>query len=296
MWNKCPPFVVIIIQWLSCVTNKWTGWRYWTFIVKEQLCLHAERRLLFWHGQLPPVKGVKRLEMDWWAATVTSSSICCQCYYSSFDPKQTPTSTVAFFYLTALTHCLPFGHTWFLLDPTAQNKFFLLLVEPVLFHWPPDVTPFRLQAPRLPAMTSATPPSSEGSSPQKVCHSQTQTDITKPLLGSAGVNGGTGADGVETGAGGPSALRRRRRVLSKDGRSNVRIEHVSGRGALYLRDLWTTFLDMQWRYKFFLFSATFAGTWFVFGVLWYLVAMVHGDLLGKWVGEQSRFNEEETSK
>uniref|UniRef100_A0A3Q4M6H8 Potassium inwardly rectifying channel subfamily J member 10a n=1 Tax=Neolamprologus brichardi TaxID=32507 RepID=A0A3Q4M6H8_NEOBR len=72
---------------------------------------------------------------------------------------------------------------------------------------------------------------------------------------------------------------KRRRVLSKDGRSNVRIEHVSGRGALYLRDLWTTFLDMQWRYKLFLFSATFAGTWFVFGVLWYLVAMVHGDLL-----------------
>lgn len=172
------------------------------------------------------------------------------------------------------------------------NKTFLLLVEPVSFYWPPDVTTFSLQAPRLPAMTSATPPSSEGSSPQKVCHSQTQTDITKPLLGSTGVNGGTSADGVETGAGDSNALRRRRRVLSKDGRSNVRIEHVSGRGALYLRDLWTTFLDMQWRYKFFLFSATFAGTWFVFGVLWYLVAMVHGDLLGKWGGEQSHFNEE----
>ncbi|XP_034470888.1 ATP-sensitive inward rectifier potassium channel 10-like [Hippoglossus hippoglossus] len=128
-------------------------------------------------------------------------------------------------------------------------------------------------------MTSATPPSSEGSSPQKVCHSQTQTDITKPLLGSTGAAGGAGAGGEEPGAVGTSALRRRRRVLSKDGRSNVRIEHVSGRGALYLRDLWTTFLDMQWRYKFFLFSATFAGTWFVFGVLWYLVALVHGDLL-----------------
>ncbi|CAK6976571.1 ATP-sensitive inward rectifier potassium channel 10 [Scomber scombrus] len=127
-------------------------------------------------------------------------------------------------------------------------------------------------------MTSATPPSSEGSSPQKVCHSQTQTEITKPLLGSTAGTGSTGASGG-TGAAGVNALRRRRRVLSKDGRSNVRIEHVSGRGALYLRDLWTTFLDMQWRYKFFLFSATFAGTWFLFGVLWYLVAMVHGDLL-----------------
>uniref|UniRef100_A0A3Q4MXJ1 Potassium inwardly rectifying channel subfamily J member 10 n=1 Tax=Neolamprologus brichardi TaxID=32507 RepID=A0A3Q4MXJ1_NEOBR len=115
-------------------------------------------------------------------------------------------------------------------------------------------------------MTSATPPSSRSSSPHKVCHSQTQTDVLKPLLGG----------GISSGGG---SLRKRRRVLSKDGRSNVRIEHVSGRSALYMRDLWTTFLDMQWRYKFFLFTATFAGTWFVFGVLWYLVALVHGDLL-----------------
>ncbi|KAJ0012298.1 hypothetical protein NQD34_013273 [Periophthalmus magnuspinnatus] len=115
-------------------------------------------------------------------------------------------------------------------------------------------------------MTSSTPSSSCSSSPNKVCHSQTQTDVLKPLLG-----------GAIAGVGG--ALRKRRRVMSKDGRSNIRIEHVSGRSALYLRDLWTTFVDMQWRYKFFLFTATFAGTWFVFGVLWYLVALVHGDLL-----------------
>lgn len=134
---------------------------------------------------------------------------------------------------------------------------------------------------QLRTMTSTSPPSSEGSSPQKVCHSETQTDITKPLLDSPGGTGGAGAGGGLAGAEGPNALRRRRRVLSKDGRSNVRIEHISGLGALYLRDLWTTFLDMQWRYKFFLFAATFAGTWFAFGVLWYLVALVHGDLLGK---------------
>uniref|UniRef100_A0AAV2JTN2 Potassium channel inwardly rectifying transmembrane domain-containing protein n=1 Tax=Knipowitschia caucasica TaxID=637954 RepID=A0AAV2JTN2_KNICA len=115
-------------------------------------------------------------------------------------------------------------------------------------------------------MASPSPSSSRGPSPQKVCHSQTQTDVLKPLLGAAiaGVGG---------------ALRKRRRVMSKDGRSNIRIEHQSGRSALYLRDLWTTFVDMQWRYKFFLFTATFAGTWFVFGVLWYMVALVHGDLL-----------------
>lgn len=115
-------------------------------------------------------------------------------------------------------------------------------------------------------MTSVSPPSSHSCPPQKVCHSQTQTDVLKPLLG-GGLSVGT--------------LRKRRRILSKDGRSNVRIEHVSGRSALYMRDPWTTFVDMQWRYKFFIFTATFAGTWFIFGVLWYLVALVHGDLLGE---------------
>ncbi|XP_077445848.1 ATP-sensitive inward rectifier potassium channel 10-like isoform X2 [Stigmatopora argus] len=109
-------------------------------------------------------------------------------------------------------------------------------------------------------MTLKAPLSSQDSSPQMVSHSH-----TVPLL-----SPGTG--------GGREEPRRRRRVLSKEGRSNVLIEHVSGRRALYLRDLWTTFLDMQWRYKFFLFCATFAGTWFLFGVLWYLVAAVHGDL------------------
>ncbi|PNI19708.1 KCNJ10 isoform 4, partial [Pan troglodytes] len=72
---------------------------------------------------------------------------------------------------------------------------------------------------------------------------------------------------------------RRRRVLTKDGRSNVRMEHIADKRFLYLKDLWTTFIDMQWRYKLLLFSATFAGTWFLFGVVWYLVAVAHGDLL-----------------
>ncbi|KFQ70577.1 ATP-sensitive inward rectifier potassium channel 10, partial [Phaethon lepturus] len=69
------------------------------------------------------------------------------------------------------------------------------------------------------------------------------------------------------------------RVMTKDGRSNVRMEHIADKRFLYLKDLWTTFIDMQWRYKLVLFSATFAGTWFAFGVIWYLVAVVHGDLL-----------------
>ncbi|NWX45769.1 KCJ10 protein, partial [Steatornis caripensis] len=97
-------------------------------------------------------------------------------------------------------------------------------------------------------MTSAT----------KVYYSQTTQTDSRPLIGSG---------------------LRRRRVMTKDGRSNVRMEHIADKRFLYLKDLWTTFIDMQWRYKLVLFSATFAGTWFAFGVIWYLVAVVHGDLL-----------------
>ncbi|XP_056599206.1 ATP-sensitive inward rectifier potassium channel 10 isoform X1 [Triplophysa dalaica] len=111
-------------------------------------------------------------------------------------------------------------------------------------------------------MISATPPSTNGPAHQNVYHPQ--TDVLKPLL---------------AGVGDLSHLKRQRRVLSKDGRSNVHIEHASGLGALYLRDPWTTVVDMQWRYKLILFSATFVGTWFMFGLLWYLLAWVHGDLL-----------------
>ncbi|XP_034280872.1 ATP-sensitive inward rectifier potassium channel 10 isoform X1 [Pantherophis guttatus] len=97
-------------------------------------------------------------------------------------------------------------------------------------------------------MTSAT----------KVYYSQTTQTDSHPLIG---------------------PVLRKRRVMTKDGRSNVRMEHIADKRFLYLKDLWTTFIDMQWRYKLVLFSASFAGTWFLFGVVWYLVALLHGDLL-----------------
>uniref|UniRef100_A0A8C0SYB2 Potassium inwardly rectifying channel subfamily J member 10 n=1 Tax=Canis lupus familiaris TaxID=9615 RepID=A0A8C0SYB2_CANLF len=102
------------------------------------------------------------------------------------------------------------------------------------------------------------PTSHQMTSVAKVYYSQTTQTESRPLVG----------PGV-----------RRRRVLTKDGRSNVRMEHIADKRFLYLKDLWTTFIDMQWRYKLLLFSATFAGTWFLFGVVWYLVAVAHGDLL-----------------
>lgn len=68
-----------------------------------------------------------------------------------------------------------------------------------------------------------------------------------------------------------------RRIVSKDGHNNVRIDNVEGMVKLYLHDIWTTVVDMKWRYKLTLFASTFVMTWFIFGVIFYLISMGNGD-------------------
>lgn len=69
----------------------------------------------------------------------------------------------------------------------------------------------------------------------------------------------------------------RRRIVSKDGHNNVRIDNVEGMVKLYLHDIWTTVVDMKWRYKLTLFASTFIMTWFIFGVFFYFIGMSNGD-------------------
>lgn len=68
-----------------------------------------------------------------------------------------------------------------------------------------------------------------------------------------------------------------RRVASKDGHNNVKIDNVEGMIKLFLHDIWTTVVDMKWRYKITLFASTFVMTWFVFGVVFYLIGLRNGD-------------------
>ncbi|XP_057677696.1 ATP-sensitive inward rectifier potassium channel 15 [Corythoichthys intestinalis] len=69
----------------------------------------------------------------------------------------------------------------------------------------------------------------------------------------------------------------RRRIVSKDGRNNVRINNVEGMVKMYLHDIWTTVVDIKWRYKITLFASTFIMTWLLFGVLFYFIGMGNGD-------------------
>ncbi|TRZ01718.1 hypothetical protein DNTS_016002 [Danionella cerebrum] len=68
-----------------------------------------------------------------------------------------------------------------------------------------------------------------------------------------------------------------RRLVSRDGHSQVKVDHVEGLVQLFLHDLWTTVVDMKWRYKITLFASTFVSTWFLFGVIFYLIGLRNGD-------------------
>ncbi|KAJ6656038.1 hypothetical protein lerEdw1_004443 [Lerista edwardsae] len=73
--------------------------------------------------------------------------------------------------------------------------------------------------------------------------------------------------------------RRRSRLVSKDGRCNIEFGNVEEQSRLvFLVDIWTTVLDLKWRYKMTIFFAAFLGSWFLFGLLWYVVAYMHRDL------------------
>lgn len=73
--------------------------------------------------------------------------------------------------------------------------------------------------------------------------------------------------------------RRGRRLVYKDGNCNISTHNVTQRKRKYLFDIFTTLLDMRWRYNILLFAAAFVVSWIFFAVLWFLVAYAHSDTL-----------------
>uniref|UniRef100_A0A3B1IDR1 ATP-sensitive inward rectifier potassium channel 14 n=1 Tax=Astyanax mexicanus TaxID=7994 RepID=A0A3B1IDR1_ASTMX len=75
--------------------------------------------------------------------------------------------------------------------------------------------------------------------------------------------------------------RRRRprgRFVGKDGRCNVTFVNMSDRGQRYLTDLFTTCVDIRWRWMLVVFTLSFLLSWLLFGFTFWLIAAAHGDL------------------
>ncbi|XP_035901028.1 G protein-activated inward rectifier potassium channel 3 isoform X3 [Anopheles stephensi] len=82
-----------------------------------------------------------------------------------------------------------------------------------------------------------------------------------------------------------SSRRIRKRVIFKQGDCNVIQGNVAKRRRRYLQDIFTTLVDIQWRWTLFVFACSFILSWLGFGAIWYLIALSHGDIQA--VGDES---------
>lgn len=76
-------------------------------------------------------------------------------------------------------------------------------------------------------------------------------------------------------------LRKRKqiqRLVDKDGMCKVVHTHVKYRGFRFIADAFTTLVDLRWRYNLTIFTLAYVLSWFFFGIIWYLMALSHGDI------------------
>ncbi|BFZ17255.1 hypothetical protein BsWGS_20295 [Bradybaena similaris] len=72
--------------------------------------------------------------------------------------------------------------------------------------------------------------------------------------------------------------RMRRRLVYKNGEVNITQTNIRKRRRRYLADIFTTLVDIKWRYNLMLFAMAFTLSWLIFALIWWLVCFSHGDL------------------
>jgi len=71
----------------------------------------------------------------------------------------------------------------------------------------------------------------------------------------------------------------KRRIVAKGGDCNVSLYQVSKKRRQFIKDVFTTCVDMRWRYTLLAFASSFFLSWLLFAVIWYIICYVHGDFL-----------------
>ncbi|KAM3830461.1 G protein-activated inward rectifier potassium channel 4 [Vipera latastei] len=69
----------------------------------------------------------------------------------------------------------------------------------------------------------------------------------------------------------------RQRYMEKTGKCNVHHGNVQ-ETYRYLSDLFTTLVDLKWRFNLLVFTMVYTITWLFFGFIWWLIAYIRGDL------------------
>ncbi|KAK1794521.1 hypothetical protein P4O66_010768 [Electrophorus voltai] len=74
------------------------------------------------------------------------------------------------------------------------------------------------------------------------------------------------------------AKRKRQRFVEKNGRCNVQHGNLGGETSRYLSDLFTTLVDLKWRWNLLIFLLTYTVAWLIMASMWWIIAYIRGDL------------------
>ncbi|KAM4624421.1 G protein-activated inward rectifier potassium channel 1-like [Polymixia lowei] len=72
--------------------------------------------------------------------------------------------------------------------------------------------------------------------------------------------------------------RKRQRFVEKNGRCNVQHGNLGGETSRYISDLFTTLVDLKWRWNLLIFILTYTVAWLVMASMWWIIAYIRGDL------------------
>ncbi|XP_005390878.1 PREDICTED: G protein-activated inward rectifier potassium channel 1 isoform X1 [Chinchilla lanigera] len=98
---------------------------------------------------------------------------------------------------------------------------------------------------------------------------------------------GSGAQPQGPGQGAQQQLvpkKKRQRFVDKNGRCNVQHGNLGSETSRYLSDLFTTLVDLKWRWNLFIFILTYTVAWLFMASMWWLIAYTRGDLNKAHVG------------
>ncbi|KAI4822113.1 hypothetical protein KUCAC02_007675 [Chaenocephalus aceratus] len=72
--------------------------------------------------------------------------------------------------------------------------------------------------------------------------------------------------------------KKRQRFVDKNGRCNVQHGNLGGESSRYLSDLFTTLVDLKWRWNLLIFTLTYTIAWLFMASMWWTIAYIRGDI------------------
>lgn len=81
--------------------------------------------------------------------------------------------------------------------------------------------------------------------------------------------------GVETVSKIPDGFKKQR-LINKSGEVKVRSKNVPRKMRRYLADIFTTMIDLRWKWVIFIFIVSYITSWVLFGFIWWLMAYLRG--------------------